>query len=138
MTKAFVDTNVFVRFLTNDDADKQQRSADLFKKVAQGEMQLFTPASTIAEVVYVLHSRKLYNKSRDEVVRMLLPLVKLSGLKLYRRNVISKSLALFATNHALNYGDCMIAASMSDKISRVLYSFDEGFDTVESIQRLEP
>jgi len=51
MTQAFVDTSVFVHFLTNDHPDKQQRSAMLFTRVEQGELQLTTPASTMAEGV---------------------------------------------------------------------------------------
>ena len=94
MTQAFVDTNVFVRFLTNDDPDKQHRSAMLFTRVEQGELQLNTPMSTIAEVVYVLHSRRLYNRSRSEVVQMLMPLIKLSGLRLHRRDLLMKALAI--------------------------------------------
>ena len=80
MTQAYVDSNVFVRFLTNDDAEKEQRPATLFTRVEQGELQPTTPASTIAEVFYVLHSRRLYNKPRSAVVQMLMHLIKLSGL----------------------------------------------------------
>jgi len=137
MTKAFVDTNVFVRLLTKDDPDKQQRSAALFTRVEQGKLQLTTPASTIAEVVYVLHSRRLYNRSRSDIVQMLMPLIKLSGLRLHRRDVLMKALAIFNTTR-LSFGDAMIVASMSDCPDQVLYSFDQDFDAVPDIKRVEP
>ena len=95
MTQAFVDANVFVRFLMIDDPEKQQRSAALFTRVEQGELQLTTATSTIAEVVYVLHSRRLYNKSASEVVQMLIPLIALRGLRLHLRELLMKALAIF-------------------------------------------
>jgi predicted nucleic acid-binding protein len=137
MTRAFVDTNVFVRLLTNDDPDKQQRSARLFARVERGEVQLTTPASTIAEVVYVLHSRRLYNKSRGDVVYMLLPLIKLSGIKLAQRHIVIKALSLFESTK-LSFGDAMIAASLLATQAKVLYSFDRDFDGIPGIHRLEP
>jgi predicted nucleic acid-binding protein len=137
MTTAFVDTNVFVRFLTNDIPEKQARSAALFNQVRGGQLQLTTPASTIAEIVYVLHSPRLYNKSRSEIVSMLLPLIKLTGLKLHHRHVIVKALTLYESTK-LSFGDAMIAASLLSKQAKALYSFDADFDTIPGINRLEP
>ena len=137
MTTAFVDTNVFVRFLTNDIPDRQARAATLFNRVRRGELQLTTPASTIAEVVYVLHSPRLYNKSRNDIVNMLLPLIKLTGIKLHQRHVIIKALSLFESTK-LSFGDAMIAASLVVKQGKVLYSFDKDFDVIPGIDRLEP
>jgi predicted nucleic acid-binding protein len=137
MTPAFVDTNVFVRFLTNDIPERQRRAATLFNRVRRNELQLTTPSSTIAEVVYVLHSPRLYNKSRSEVVNMLLPLIKLSGIKLYQRHVVIKALALFESTK-LSFGDAMIAASLLERQGKMLYSFDTDFDHIDGIMRLEP
>jgi predicted nucleic acid-binding protein len=137
MTPAFVDTNVFVRFLTNDIPEKQRQAAALFNHVRQGQLQLTTPSSTIAEVVYVLHSRRLYNKSRGDVVNMLLPLIKLSGIKLSQRHVVIKALSLFEST-TLSIGDAMIAASLLATHAKVLCSFDRDFDGIPGIDRLEP
>ena len=68
---------------------------------------------------------------------MLLPLVKLLGLKLYRRNTIVKALTLFESTK-LNFGDAMIAADMLGTTDEPLYSFDEGFDKIPGIKRIEP
>jgi predicted nucleic acid-binding protein len=137
MTPAFVDTNVFVRFLTNDIPESQQRSAALFNRVRRGELQLTTPSSTIAEVVYVLHSPRLYHKSRSDVASMLLPLIKLSGIKLYQRQVVINAISLFESTK-LSFGDAMIAASLLARQGKVLYSFDTDFDAIHGITRLEP
>jgi predicted nucleic acid-binding protein len=88
-------------------------------------------------VVYVLHSHRLYNKPRSEIVQMLMPLIKLSRLRLHRRDLLMKALALLNTTR-LSFGDAMIAAAMSDQSDQVLYSFDQDFDALTNINRVEP
>ena len=93
-------------------------------------------AGTIVGVVYVLHSRRLYNRSRSEVVQMLMPLIKLSGLRLHRRDLLMKALAIFNSTQ-LSFGNAMIAAAMSDQPNQVLYSFDRGLDALPNFKRIE-
>jgi predicted nucleic acid-binding protein len=73
--RAFVDTNVFVRLLTGDDAAKAERCADLFEQVEQGTTALFTSEAIIAEVVYVLTSKDLYAHTRVQTAQALRPLI---------------------------------------------------------------
>jgi len=68
---------------------------------------------------------------------MLLPLIKLSGLRLHQRHVVIKALLLFESTK-LSFGDAMIAASLLARPGTVLYSFDKDFDDIHSITRMEP
>ena len=54
----FLDTNVILRYLTRDDEEKAQACFRLFQRVNQGEEELFTCESIVAEVVYVLSSTR--------------------------------------------------------------------------------
>jgi len=56
MADFFVDTNVFLRFLTNDDATKARRAEALFKKAIAGKMRLETSLLVIAEIIWTLES----------------------------------------------------------------------------------
>ena len=56
MADFFVDTNVFLRFLTNDDATKAQRAEALFKKAIAGKVRLETSLLVIAEIIWTLES----------------------------------------------------------------------------------
>lgn len=137
MTTAFVDTNIFIRFLTNDNPDMQRRAAALFDKARQGKLRLVVLPSTIAEVVYVLHSKRLYNQTRGEIVNILLPLIKLAGIKVIQRQVVFKALSIFASTK-LNFGDAIVAAYLLSQRHNQLYSFDHDFDDITGITRLEP
>ena len=77
----FVDTNVFVRYLTFDDEDKFADCQSLFLLVENGQETLTTCESVIAEVVYVLSSSRTgYAMPRDEIVTRFIPVLSLTGL----------------------------------------------------------
>ncbi len=56
MKTASVDTNVFIRYLTDDDREKADRVEALLSRAAKGEIRLVTTELVIAEVVWVLES----------------------------------------------------------------------------------
>jgi predicted nucleic-acid-binding protein len=56
MASVFVDTNVFLRFLTNDDPVKAKRAETLFRDALRGKIKLATSLLVIAEIVWTLES----------------------------------------------------------------------------------
>lgn len=65
MDEVFVDTNVFLRFLTNDDARKAKRAEALFKEAVEGKARLRTSLLVIAEIVWTLES--FYGLEKKEI-----------------------------------------------------------------------
>ncbi len=63
----FVDTNVFIRYLTKDDPDKAQACFELFRQAQANEVVLTTTEAVITEVVYVLSSKKTYGLARTDI-----------------------------------------------------------------------
>jgi predicted nucleic acid-binding protein len=56
MGSVFVDTNVFLRFLTNDDPAKAKRAEILFRDAVRGKIRLATSLLVIAEIIWTLES----------------------------------------------------------------------------------
>lgn len=56
MASLFVDTNVFLRFLTNDDPVKAKRAEILFRDALRGKVTLATSLLVIAEIIWTLES----------------------------------------------------------------------------------
>lgn len=56
MDRVFVDTNVFLRFLTNDDPAKAKRAENLFREAVRGRVRLVTSLLVMAEIVWTLES----------------------------------------------------------------------------------
>ena len=65
MAELFVDTNVFLRFLTNDDPAKAKRAEGLFKDAVDGKTPLRTSLLVIAEIVWTLES--FYELEKQDV-----------------------------------------------------------------------
>lgn len=137
MSLPYLDTDVLIRYITGDDPGKQARSATLLAQVEAGTLTLAAPATVFADAVFVLSSKILYHLPRAQVAAILIPLVRLSHLKVKNRRALLAALDLYATS-SLDFGDCMIVASMKQDRSKTVYSFDQGFDKVLGIKRLEP
>lgn len=137
MNDAFIDTNVIIRLLTNDDPDKRRRSKQLFDRVEQGMLRVTAPITVIADAVFVLSSSRTYNLPRTAVAAQLLALVKLRNFRLRNRRAVIRALELYASTN-LDFGDAFIAASMSESGSTELYSYDTDFDRLRGIRPMEP
>jgi uncharacterized protein len=133
----FVDTNVFLRFLTKDVPAQAERVKSLFEQAERGEVELFTSESVISELVYVLSSPRVYKVSREAVRTALLPIVSLKGLKLTNRAVFVRALDLYATT-SIDFVDALAIAEMERRKITEIYSYDEHFDRVTNIKCLEP
>ena len=56
MKTCFIDTNLFIRYLTNDDSKKADRVDRLLEQAANRKIKLLTAEIVLAEVVWVLES----------------------------------------------------------------------------------
>ena len=65
----FVDTNLFIRYLTEDDPVQTDAVERLFIKVKEGKETVQTSVLVIVEIVWVLES--IFKKSRDEIKEMI-------------------------------------------------------------------
>jgi uncharacterized protein len=133
----FIDANVFLRFLTRDDPVKAERVKTLLECAQRGEVALCTSESVITELVFVLSSPKLYRLSRQEVRSVLSPIVGLKGLKLPGRKAFLRALDLFAAT-SMDFVDALAVAQMEVGGITEIYSYDEHFDSLQGIPRLEP
>lgn len=132
----FIDANVFLRFLTNDDPDRGQRCFELMKRLEQGEEEAFTSDVILAEVIYVL-TRSRYQLERGEVAPRIQAIVDLRGLRLPNKRVIQHALQLYEDLN-LDFEDCLAVAQMEAEDMTEIYSFDRGLDRVAGLQRVEP
>jgi len=96
--------------------------------------------SVISEAVYVLSSRTLYNREREEVRLSLSAVIELPGLHLPGKEVCLRALDLYGTTTTrwLDFVECLCVAHMEDAGIETIFSFDRGFDSVPGIARQEP
>src|SRR6266851_5102483 len=139
MDSLFLDTNIIIRYLTQDDADKAERSRALLKQVEAGELTLITSESIVVEIVQVLSSKVLYNQPRATVARHLSVIVALAKLKLANKRTIVRALDLWVNAPAsVDFVDALSVAHMERQQIATIASFDRDFDRFTQISRYEP
>lgn len=136
MTRVFVDTNLFLRYLTNDDPAKADRVERLLDQAQDGKVRLVTAEMVIAEIVWVLES--YYGLGRAEVAPLVRGILATPGLEVVNGNLVARALDHYETLN-IDFVDGYIAALMEHLGIEDLYSFDKKHaDRLRGIRRLEP
>ena len=137
MSTAFVDTNIILRYLTGDDPEKMRACYQLFKAADNDKLTLTTSESVIAEVVFILGSKKHYGLSAEEIKKRLMPLLAIRGLKLEHHSTLKRALDLLA-ELKIDFEDCLCIAHMERQHMKKIYSYDQDFDRIGQVRRVEP
>jgi predicted nucleic acid-binding protein len=138
MSDGVCDTSVLIRLITGDDPAKQDRAIALFERIEQAKLSLDAPVTVIADAVFVLTSRRLYNRPRGEVASKLTTLVRLPNFHVKDRRTVLRALQLFAGTTYLDFGDAMIVAQAQQSGLQTVYAYDQDFDRIAGITRIEP
>ena len=135
MENKFVDTNVFLRYLTKDDPSKYERCKELFKKVLEGKMAISTSGMVIAELIWTLLS--YYKVPKAVVIEKVSVILGTENLFVPDKDMLADALVLYARKN-IDFIDAYNAVFMKYQALREIYSYDEDFETVEDIERKEP
>ncbi len=133
----FLDTNIFVRHLAQDDAVRAAACRDLLSKVESGEEVVVTSGMVISEVVFLLESPRSYALPRDMVRQMFEPLLDLRGMRIPDKALYKRAFELHCAEN-IDFPDAYNAAYMEANGISEVYSYDRDFDRVEGIRRVEP
>ncbi len=100
---ASIDTNVLVRYLTQDD-EQQTQIAHQFVHTHQ---QLYVPITVILELEWVLRSRYKYEKAK--IIETYASLLSVDGLNIADEEAIETCLMLYNGSNA-DFADCLHTA----------------------------
>jgi predicted nucleic acid-binding protein len=114
--------------LTRDDLLKQEHSRLLFEQIEQGALTVAAPDTVIADAVFVLVSKRQYNKPRAEVAALLNPVVRLPHFRVKNRRSVLRALSLYGATPELDFGDALLLALMHSPGPPTIYSYDTDFD----------
>ncbi len=134
----FVDTNMFLRYFTNDDEKKAQKVRLLFERVSANEEILFTSESVIAEIVYILSSKNLpYKVPREKIRELILSIIRLRSMRLENKDIIIMALDIYSAS-SIDFEDTVSIAFMETRNIEKIYSYDTDFEKFKKIERIEP
>jgi predicted nucleic acid-binding protein len=135
MERAFVDSNVVLRFLTGEPPEMAQQAHTLFAAVDRGQIRLVLEEVVVAEIVWVLQS--FYGHKPADISRTLLQLIAHEGIECRGKARLAEALTLYA-DRRIDLTDALLAASVYASGERTVYSFDRHFDRLEGITRRVP
>jgi predicted nucleic-acid-binding protein len=136
MKKSFIDTNLFIRYLTNDDPVKADRVEKLLDQAAGGSVTLVTTELVIAEIVWVLES--YYELTNVAIAPLVRGILATSGLEVINGALVGRAVELYE-GEGIDFIDGYIAAVMEKHGIDDLYSFDrKHISRLRNITRKEP
>ena len=118
-----LDTNVLVRYLTQDDPDQAVRATRVVEQELTEETPGFIGLVVLVETAWVL--QRLYRASAEEIRETVTDLLGSRDIVVENRDVVTRALALSRQN-SCGFADAIIAASAFNAGCDKVFSFDRG------------
>ncbi|MDL1959757.1 MAG: PIN domain-containing protein [Deltaproteobacteria bacterium] len=131
----FVDTNIFIRYLTNDFPRKADACEKLFRNAIIRKEVLFTTELVIAEIIWVLES--YYELPKEDVQDKVGKILNTPNLTCPHKDLIIEALALYSEKN-IDYIDAYNALILKEKSIGKAFSYDKHYDRIDWLARLEP
>lgn len=135
MTVAVVDTGVLIGMADVDD-EHHDTAMKIVRGIDHGDLPIGRATNyIILETLNWIHARKRHEKAIETHTR----LHESAGFEVVQaaQKDFHRAVDLFETYEGLAFGDATIAAYMERERIEYLYSFDDDFDVIETITRLE-
>jgi predicted nucleic-acid-binding protein len=118
----FADTNLFLRYLTNDVPAQADLVESLLHRAAKGKVNLVTTSMVIAEIVWTLES--YYELDKKEIQAMILGILNTDGLEVVDSDLILQAIVHY-TDKNVDFIDAFNAAWMDKNDVDKIYTFDQ-------------
>jgi predicted nucleic acid-binding protein len=135
MKLSFLDTNISLRHLLQDDPTHAPKASAFLKRIEAGEVKVRTADTVIFETVFTL--QRSYGKEKAAIRDTFLPLIELPGVVLPNKRRYRKVFSLYVENN-LPFADACHAVLMEQLNLTEIVSFDTDFDRIEGITRIQP
>jgi predicted nucleic acid-binding protein len=133
-----LDTNILIRHLAGDHAGQSPRARALLQALYTGAQEARLTEAVLVETVQVLSSTKLYNLPRVEIARHLGTIIRFRGVKLSHKRRYLRALDRYAATPRLSFVDALLATYAQESPPPTVLSFDQGFDNLPDLTRIEP
>lgn len=135
MAVAVVDTGIFVGIADTEDRHHATAS-EIVRRMDHGDLPTGRVTNYVAhETLNWIHARLYHGKATETYER----LDESAGFEIVQaaRKDFGTALEYFETHDGLSFGDATIVAYMQREDIEYLYSFDDDFDVIDGITRLE-
>lgn len=128
-TRAFLDTNMVIRYLTGQPREQ----ADRADSIINGVRYLLVSSVVLVETAYVLRTQ--YRVSRESIIDQLMDLVQRENILVYAidKDLALQGLRMCSPSGRVSISDAMIWAAARTAGATAIYTFDQRFpdDNIE-------
>jgi predicted nucleic acid-binding protein len=135
MKKALIDSNVVLRYLTKDPPRMAEAALKTLEDAQNAKISLILTPLTVAEVIWVLES--FYGHSKAKVAEIMGQFLFCEGLEVEDLDLLVDALSLYQGKN-LDFADAYLAAVALRRGPQAVYSFDQHFNRIPGVTRLEP
>lgn len=118
----FADTNLFLRYLTNDDVKQADAVESLLQKAFNGEIVLFTNVLVIAEIVWALD--KVYKLSFQDIRKGILGILNTPGIRIENEKLVAWAMDTSVSKN-IDFIDAYSIGWMQANDITTAYTFDK-------------
>jgi predicted nucleic acid-binding protein len=136
MAVVVVDSNILIDYKDTSPDTRHQRAESIVYAIDGGDL----PTAWVTNYVLLESLNWMHERQRHDIaVDLKNRLVESAGFELVHcaQKDFTNAVELFDTYESLSFGDATIAAYMQREGIEYLYSFDDDFDTLDDITRLE-
>lgn len=132
----FVDTNLFLRYLTNDIPEQANAIEALLRRAAAGEVLLVTNSLVMAELVWTLES--YYHLPPQSIQDKVLAILNTPGLEVGEGDLVLQAVLWYAEKN-VDFVDAYNAAWLLDQGIKTACTFDrKHFARFEGVSIITP
>lgn len=129
-----LDTNIILRYLTNDTPQMAQKVTQRFSEAKNGKLSLKINDFVVVEVIFLLEH--YYHFPREQIVSVLGNLFSQPFLEMDYKDAIFEALIEYGHSQ-IDFVDCLLYAQAHQSEAKIL-SFDKHLDKFPLPLRLEP
>ena len=136
MHEYFADTNVFLRYLTDDVPEQADAVQRLLQRAASRRVALHTSTLVMAEIVWTLES--YYDLPRDEIRNRILAVLNTPGLQVENADLVAQAVSAYAALN-VDFVDAFNALWMTEHgLDRVATFDTKHFSRLPGITAVTP
>lgn len=135
MKKRFLDTNVIVRFLLNDEKNQAKKAKDFFETAVKNKEKLVITPLVLAEVIYVLE--KFGQASKEEISKILISFLNLPIIIVEEKKILLDALLLYS-KLKIDFVDCYHLSFCQAFGIEEIVSFDKDFKKASFVKSVSP
>lgn len=130
----YVDTNVVIRYLTNDVPQQADRVKQRLLQAKEGKLNLAITSFTIVEILFILQS--WYKLTKDEAVTKLQTFISPDWIKVEKKKAVLGAFEFYKEKN-IDFVDLLNFSVAKEDKAKIL-SFDKDFDKLTPKLRVEP